>query len=196
MDRTGKGNRSFDREIIVKVQNPLNGNALLEFNVGRSESVNFIKRKIRSDLHVPPSCQQLVYREAVLQDSELIRTLCGDEASIMPLIMVVSVDAVCARLAAAPGRNVICALLEDIGELGVRGGHPAINAVSALLEDRASDVRRAAVRALAQVADKGDERAILAVTARIEHSDADVRRAAVETLAEMRKPICTLRTRP
>ena len=57
--------------------------------------------------------------------------------------------------------------------------------MSARLEDRDENVRRAAVEALANVAEEGDQHAITAVSARLEDEDAVVRRAAVKSLASI-----------
>ena len=61
--------------------------------------------------------------------------------------------------------------LESFCKLGRRAGPDVITLVAACLEHEDEDVRRAAVEALAQLAEKGDQHAITAVSARLEDGD-------------------------
>jgi len=147
--------------------------------------VSQVKQHIAEQLLIPTQFQKLIVGEQILHDRQrLHHFLHRTYHNPISIVLVVSVEEVCAALERNDGRIYHLACLESLGQ-HCKGDERAIAAVSGCLEDEDDDVRVAAVNALCALAAPGDQDVITAVGGRLEDAVGKVRVAAVEALGEL-----------
>eukprot|EP00927_Polykrikos_kofoidii_P038607 TRINITY_DN3301_c0_g1_i1.p1 TRINITY_DN3301_c0_g1~~TRINITY_DN3301_c0_g1_i1.p1 ORF type:complete len:633 (-),score=95.64 TRINITY_DN3301_c0_g1_i1:166-2064(-) len=171
-------------EIIVTVSS-IDGRALDLLTDG-ANNVQTLKARIAEVWQIPALCQRLVSDETELQDEDFLRNYChtNEDGLSVISVMLVIFDEEVHRCLQSRNFRLRKEAVEALGCLPL-DQNEAILLIAARIEDRNDIVRKAAVGALAMVAEKGDERVIREVCARFGNEDGDVRKVAVQTLSEV-----------
>lgn len=159
------------------------GDQCLEWVAPLEYDVGHLKTVIEGTLGIPSLFQRLASGTVMLRDScALVYYMKPGDTSLQVTVSI-SLDDVQRHLSSGSPQKQCCALA-DLGKLGPKAGH-VFNAVAACLQDEDYAVRRAAVGALARIAEKGDRRAITTVFAYLEDEKSFVRSDALRALVQL-----------
>lgn len=165
----------------------------LEIELEASDTIASVKHAVASTWSIPCTCQRVVTDSEVLEDDAIIeRCMRSNPVGVTRLILtvVVSLDVVRSNINCKDACSDVRAAkrvfaLQELGILGLKGGHAGIALVVNCLEEKEERVCRAAIDALSKFAAKGNQDIIAALVPKLKHKRCNVKRVALEFLGQL-----------
>lgn len=166
----------------------------LDLELPATDTIVNVKHAVASTWCIPCSCQKLLNDAEVLEDSAPIEK-CLPSSTIgaalgLFLTVVVSLDVVRANINSKDACSDVRAAkrvyaLQELGVLGLRGGHAGIALVVNCLEEKDERVCRAAIEALSKFAVRGNKEIIAALLPKLKHKRCNVKRIVLEFIGQL-----------